>query len=166
MPVSVRPEGTLSGNAITFAFISLATDVADHAQRAARIVDSTQASKAHLAGLSKDVINAYTVLTMAPLIFSQLLGLGARVPPMFNVVISSVPGSRQRLHYNGAAVTDIYPVSLLQSGQALNITALSYLDRLNVTITGCEAWLPGVARLATLCASALLELEDAIAVTR
>lgn len=163
MPVSVRPAGTLSGNAISFAFVSLATDIADHASRAERIVASTQDSKTHFAGLDKTVINAHTVLTMAPLILSQLLGLGSRVPPMFNIVISNVPGPPRRLHYNGAAVADIYPVSLLQSGQALNITALSYVDRLNVTVTGCDARLPDISRLTTLISSALAELEDAFA---
>ncbi len=165
MPVSVRPaDGDLAGNAITFAFIPLATNVGDDAERVARIVASTAHSKTQLARLTKDVINTYTILTMAPLIVSQLLGLGAVLPPMFNLAVSNIPGPPRPLFYNGATVLEIYPVSLLQPGQALNITSVSYLQRLNVTFTACDALLPHIERLSVCCTRAFTDLENALGV--
>lgn len=160
LPVSVRTaDGEDLGNAITFAFVSLASDISNCRERTARIIASTTAAKARLAGLPKQVIDAYTVLTMAPFIASQILGLGARTAPMFNVAISNIPGPREPLFYNRAPVLEIFPVSILQSGQALNITALSYADRLNITFTACDAFGHDVHRLALHCTEALAELE-------
>jgi diacylglycerol O-acyltransferase len=160
LPVSVRPtDGDDLGNAITFAFASLATDVAGARERTMRVMQSIAQARARLSPLRKDVVDAYTVLTMAPFIVCQMVGLGAKGPPMFNLAISNIRGPDETLYYNGSAVLAIYPVSLLETGQALNITAVSYAGRLNVTITACAARLPGVPNLPSHCSDALDELE-------
>ncbi len=160
MPVSVRPaDGADTGNAISFAFASLATNIENGRERTAAIMASAARAKAHLARLPKDAIDAYTVMTMGRFILTQVLGLGAKTPPMFNVAISNLPGPQKDLYYNGAKVVEIYPISVLQSGQALNITALSYGERLNFAFTACASSLPQVQRLSVYCGDALDELD-------
>jgi diacylglycerol O-acyltransferase len=156
VPTSVRPtDADDLGNAISFAFVSLATDIENGPERDATIVTSTVAAKAHLAELPKSVIDAYTVMTMGPFIAGQLLGVGARTRPMFNVAISNLPGPSAPLFHNGVPVLGIHPVSVLQSGQALNITALSYAGRLDITFTACAEALSDVQELADRCTAAL-----------
>jgi diacylglycerol O-acyltransferase / wax synthase len=78
---------------------------------------------------------------------------------MFNVTISNVPGPKEPLKYNGARMEQIYPVSLLSHGQALNITSVSYAGQFNIGITGCRDALPSMQRLAVYMGEALEELE-------
>jgi hypothetical protein len=75
----------------------------------------------------------YTVLTMGRFLAAQAIGVGAVTAPMFTLAISNVPGPTQALFYNGASVEAICPISVLPDGQALDITALSYAGRLEIT---------------------------------
>ncbi|MFG1932517.1 wax ester/triacylglycerol synthase family O-acyltransferase [Mycobacterium sp. NPDC048908] len=54
--------------------------------------------------------------------------------PLFNVIVSNVPGPRRRGHITGAVVTEIYSVGPLAAGSALNITVWSYVDQLNISV--------------------------------
>ncbi|SHG52581.1 Diacylglycerol O-acyltransferase [Jatrophihabitans endophyticus] len=162
VPVSVRaPDGDRAGNAITFAFVPLPTDVEGAANRAAATIAATTIAKADLATVPRPAMAAYTVLTMAPVIAAQVLGLGARARPMFNLAVSNVPGPSDTQFYNGVELLGIHPVSLLQAGQALNVTALSCGGRLHITFTASPDALAGTHRLAHYVTDALDELEDA-----
>jgi diacylglycerol O-acyltransferase len=170
VPVSLRPapgaaDRGRAGNALSFAFINLATTDADHRERTRLVVDSARDAKEVLTDVPEELRDAYTIFTMAPFIGTQLIGLGALTPPMFNLAISNFAGPHERRFYNGAEVEAIHPVSILQSGQALNITALSYGDQLNITVTACPDVVPKPHRLADTCTDALAELEAAYAAT-
>jgi diacylglycerol O-acyltransferase / wax synthase len=164
MPVSVRDDGaTDKANAISFMFATLGTELADRRSRVAVIKESLAQAKAHLNGIPTGAVDVYTSLTMGRFIGSQVTGLGAVGRPMFNVLISNVPGPREKLYYNGAEVLGLYPLSVLQSGQLLNVTALSYDTSLNVAFTACPSGLPHIQRLALHCADAFDELAAAFA---
>ncbi len=165
VPVSVRPaDDQNAGNAISFIIASLNTTVEDPVERLVAISESTQVAKEHLQGLPKAGIDSYTMIFMAPFILQLLAGLGGRMRPMFNVTISNVPGPKEPLYFNGARMEQIYPVSLLSHGQALNITSVSYAGQFNVGFTGCRDALPSMQRLAVYTGEALEELEQAMGV--
>ncbi len=160
VPVSVRPaDDERAGNAISFIIASLGTQFADPLTRLRAIHDSAQRAKQHLQQLSKRDIEPYTALFMAPFMAQLLSGLGGHLRPMFNLTISNVPGPDRPLYFNGARMEQIYPVSLLAHGQALNITAVSYGDRFNIGFTGCRDALPSMQRLSIYAGEALDELE-------
>jgi hypothetical protein len=65
--------------------------------------------------------------------------------PVFNVVISNVPGSPVPLYCAGARLLANYPVSAVTDGMGLNITVLSYEDRLDFAVVAdreqvSDAW--------------------------
>jgi diacylglycerol O-acyltransferase / wax synthase len=160
VPVSVRPaDDDNAGNAISFIIANLNTSVDDPLERLQAIRQSTQVAKDQLQALPKAGIDSYTMIFMAPFILQLLAGLGGRVRPMFNVTISNVPGPKEPLYFNGARMEQIYPVSLLSHGQALNITSVSYAGQFNIGITGCRDALPSMQRLAVYMGEALEELE-------
>ena len=165
MPVSVRSEdvaaATDKANAISFMFATMGTDLDDPRARVDVIKESVAEAKAHLNAIPTEAVDLYTSLTMGRFIASQVTGLGAVGKPMFNVLISNVPGPREKLYYNGAEVLGLYPLSVLQSGQVLNITALSYDTSVNVAFTACPSGLPHIQHLALHCADAFEELEAA-----
>jgi len=82
---------------------------------------------------------------------------------MFNVAVSNVPGPAEPLYFAGAKLEAMYPVSVLQHGQALNITCVSYAGGLNFGFTGCRDTLPHMQRLAVYTGEALDELEAVVA---
>lgn len=161
LPVSVRPQGDEhSGNAISFIISSLHTDLADPVARLKAIHESTQVAKEQLQRLPKTAINNYTMLYMSPYIAQMLTGLAGHTRPMFNLTISNVPGPERPLYFNGARLEQMYPVSLLSHGQALNITSVSYAGQFNIGFTGCRDTLPSMQHLAVYTGEALEELEE------
>ncbi len=58
---------------------------------------------------------------------------------------------------------EIYPVSLLFNGQALNITAVSYDGEFNIGYTGCRDSIPHLQRIAVYSGEELDALESALA---
>jgi len=164
LPVSVRPQGDQAlGTAISFILANLGTDVADPLLRLDAIHASTLRAKELLQGLPRAALNSFTMLYMAPFVLSQLTGIGGHGRPMFNVAISNVPGPEKSLYFGGAKLEAMYPVSVLQHGQALNVTCVSYAGKLNFGYTGCRDTLPHMQRLAVYTGEALDELEAAVA---
>ncbi|MDO9454032.1 MAG: wax ester/triacylglycerol synthase family O-acyltransferase [Stagnimonas sp.] len=163
VPVSIRPaDDTDSGNAISFIIANLNTQIGDPLKRLKGIKESITIAKDKLQAMPKAGLANYTMVFMAPYILSMLLGLGGRTKPMFNITISNVPGPSQTLYFNGAKLEQMYPISLLSHGQALNITVVSYAGQFNVGFTGCRDTLPHMQRLATYMAEELEALEAAV----
>jgi diacylglycerol O-acyltransferase / wax synthase len=163
IPVSVRPKDDEGhGNAISFIVATLATDIADPAERFRAIRDSVSHAKAHVQGLPRAGMMQYTVLLMAPTIVTLLAGIGGRTRPMFNITISNVPGPEKPLYFRGAELLAIYPASIVTHGQALNITCQSYAGSMNFGFTGCHSTVPSLQKLAVYAADALEELEAAL----
>lgn len=160
LPVSVRSNDDVgSGNAISFIIANLHTHVADPLQRLAAIRKSTQLAKQRFGSLPRAAMSTYTALFMTPFMLQLMTGLGGVTRPMFNITISNVPGPDRPLYFNGAKMEQMYPVSLLAHGQALNVTVVSYAGQFNVGYTGCRETLPHVQRLSVYTGEALAELE-------
>jgi len=163
IPVSVRPaddEG--SGNAISFIVSTLGTDIEDPRERLSAIRSSVRHAKDHVQSLPRQAMMQYTMLLMAPTILTLLTGVGGRTPPMFNCTISNVPGPDRPLYFRGAELLAVYPASIVQHGQALNITCGSYNGQMNFGLTACHTSVPRVQRLAVYLAEAMDELEAAV----
>lgn len=167
IPVSVRPkDDERTGNAISFIVATLGTDIEDPALRLRTIRASVQAAKAHVQSLPRHAMLQYTMLLMAPTIVTLLTGLGGRLPPMFNITISNVPGPDKPLYFRGAELLSIHPASIVTHGQALNITCESYAGQMNFGFTGCHSTVPSLQKLAVYAADALAELEAALLARR
>jgi diacylglycerol O-acyltransferase / wax synthase len=164
LPVSVRPSGDAGGgNSVGAILASLATDVADPAERLAAIVASTSTAKQQLQGMSKAAILQYSGVIASPSMMQMIPGFAGRIPPIFNVVISNVQGTEEPLYFRGARLEASYPMSIPVHGQALNITCASYAGSVCFGFTGCRDTVPHLQRLAVHCGEALGELERAIA---
>jgi diacylglycerol O-acyltransferase len=161
VPVSLRSadQAEGGGNAITTVQVSLATHIASPLGRLVAIQESMQAVKTRLGEMQKSDIDAYTVMTNMPLSLGQVTGLSGRVSPMFNLVISNVPGPKDTLYFNGAELLASYPVSLVLHGYALNITVVSYKDSLEFGVIGCRDTLPHIQRFLDYFEASLAELE-------
>lgn len=161
VPVNIRDDESGEGNAITFMLANLATHLADPGGRLALVHASTSAAKARLERMSRTDRLNYGIALSAPLILGQLTGLSRVAPPLFNVVVSNVPGPPDPLYWNGAKLDGLYPASLLTDGFALNISQTSYAGSMDFGITADRKALPRIQRLIDHLADALADLEKA-----
>lgn len=162
-PVSIRPKDSDgSGNAVSMIMANLATDEADPRERLERITASTRAAKDRLRALPKSALVAYSAIAMAPYLLRNLIPGATRTRPMFNFVISNVPGPRTPLYAGQARMQSFFPVSLLFKNEGLNITVLSYDGSVNFGVLACPLSMPHTQNLALHLLDALDELEQAV----
>lgn len=154
VPVSLRGNepsglsGQVPGNKVGALTCSLATHLADPAERLAAVQASMRDAKAALADRSQLQVLTMSALGAVPLALAMAFGRtpGPVRPP--NVVISNVLGPQSPLYWNGARVETIHPMSALFDGQALNITCSSMDDQITFGLTGCPRAVPRIGTLA------------------
>ena len=161
VPVSVREEDDFeSPVAISYIVADLGTRHEDPADRLETIVDSTRAGKEMLGGLTSREAGLYATLVQTPLFIASMMGVADWFPPV-STVISNIPGPHEQLYLNGAPMLGAYPISAVFHGFALNITFVSYNDRLDFGIVACRRTVPRVQRLIDYLEDSLAELEEA-----
>jgi hypothetical protein len=89
-------------------------------------------------------------------------GLAEHAPLFGNLTISNVRGPDTVLYVAGARLVSRYPCSIPFHALALNITAQSYADRLDIGLVACRRAVPDLAQLADRLAVAFAELERAV----
>lgn len=160
VPVSVRAEGDEGGNQLAILLANLATHLEDPLARMRCIVDSTTHAKDRLKAMSKLERMAHAAAMSAPMGASMLTG-HARRRPIYNVVISNVPGPRTPLYLDGMRLDESYPVSIPVDYLALNITITSYDGQLGFGYIACRRSVPTLQRMLDFTSDALDELEAA-----
>lgn len=154
VPASIRDDDSAVSNRITMILANLATHKEDPLERLNLICRSVQNAKQRFKRMTASEILNYSAFVYGPAGLNILSGAMPK-RQAFNIVISNVPGPTEPLYWNGAKLDALYPVSIVLDGQALNITMTSYLDKLEVGLTGCRHALPKMQTLLT-------HLEDEI----
>ncbi len=138
MPFSTRDPGdTEFTNKISSAFVSLATNLEDPAERLMEVYRSTQAAKVLQTALRARQVQSIgeTAPPMLINLASRTLwrnGIDTRIPMAANTVVSNVPGPPFPLYTAGARVVGIYPTAPIMLGMGLNVTLISYVDKVDV----------------------------------
>lgn len=153
MPVSLRAAGDReANNQVSMVQCLLHTELADPLARLRAVHAGTRAQKQNV-GLLRSLIPTDFPGLAAPLWAAGLSRVWARghlaehLPPLANLTISNVPGSPLPLALAGARVLANYPISTIYHGLALNITAQSYADDLDIGIVADRDALPNPAAL-------------------
>lgn len=162
VPIALdRDEGDDTGNSVAGFVCPLATDEADPVRRVERIHAATERAKNELREMSQTALNHLALMGLGPLILGQMTGTLSRFPPIFNVVVSNVVLSRQKLYLNGAQLEAMYPMSFLFDGYALNVTIVGYDENVAIGFIGCRDTIPRLQSLAIYAGDALTALERA-----
>ena len=138
----------------------MGTRIKSASARLRAIQESMQSAKDRLGAMSQIEIDTHTIMTNLPLLAGQVSRLDGRVPVLFNVVVSNVPGPREARYLNGAELLANYPASLIWHGYAMNITVQSYRDNLDFGVIACRESAPKVQRMLDFLEAALLDLES------
>jgi diacylglycerol O-acyltransferase / wax synthase len=166
VPVGLKAKNahsasTSGGNAVGAVMAGLGTELADPADRLQAVHHSMVTGKEALASMTPAQILAMSALGLAPAILGPMLKLEGLTRPPFNLIISNVPGPTKPLHYNGAVLEGMYPLSIPIHGMGLNITCTSYAGNIGFGLTGCRRTVPRLQRLLTHLDDELTALEKA-----
>lgn len=145
VPVGTDESGTaprLGGNRVSNLFTSLATDIDDPRERLLAISRVTAESKSVHQTIGADMLVDWVQFTPpAPLtsmmrLYSRTRAASLHSSP-FNVVVSNVRGPGERVTISGALLEDFFSVGPILEGIGLNVTAWSYVGRLNFSLLSC-----------------------------
>jgi diacylglycerol O-acyltransferase / wax synthase len=136
VPTATDKSDRVTGNEISGLMISLPVHVADAAERARLVSLATKIAKEDHEIMGPELygrLMAYLPTAFAPAAF-RWLGRHDVPNKLMNVAVSSVVGPRERGHFGGAAVTEIYSTGVLSPGAPVNITVWSYVDGLGIAV--------------------------------
>jgi WS/DGAT/MGAT family acyltransferase len=167
VPVSTRvADDTDQSNKVATMGAILATDVEDPIERIRAIYASTQSAKELTQAVRARKIQS--VGEVAPPLLINLASramwaanITNRIPVVANVVVSNVPGPPFPIYACGAQVSGIYVASVLLFYAGLNVTLLSYIDRLDFGLTSDPDLLENPWEIADGIQRALAELMAA-----
>ncbi|MEH6581431.1 MAG: wax ester/triacylglycerol synthase family O-acyltransferase [Halioglobus sp.] len=161
LPVSVRSEGATEGNQLSFILCPFYTDERDPLKRLKRIIKVTRKAKAEVARVSATASQDFANMMLMPTILLTLSGNTDRVNPAINAIFSNVPGSREQLYLDRAPLEGLYPFSVVTDGMGINLTVISYMNKLCFAITSCPTRQPGIENLGNLLKQSYRDLQSA-----
>lgn len=167
IPTSVRADGGgRAGNEVSTLFGALPTHLADPVARIDFIAREMPSAKAFHEELGPRTLGSLALVApwnLASVLFRAYsdLGLADRLPPAVNLVLTSVPGPPVPLYCGGARMESMFPLGPIFDGAALNVTVVSYTDKVCVGFLTCPDVCPPVQHLADAVPEAVAELVAA-----
>jgi WS/DGAT/MGAT family acyltransferase len=165
VPVSVRTEderGAL-GNRVSAMLVSLDDGIDDPVTRLEHIKDGSVSAKEQNRMIGSEFFADWAQAAV-PAVARRLsrlvtnVGLFDRVAPMFNLIVSNVPGPEFPLYLAGARMVAMFPVGPIVEGVGVNVTVFSYRDTMYVGVGGCWDLVPDIEVIARGMEDALAEL--------
>jgi WS/DGAT/MGAT family acyltransferase len=151
IPVSVRTEeerGTF-GNQVSIMVVPIPTHLDEPEARLAFAAEQLSGAKErHKALPAKALRDTATfvppaVHARASRVMLELAG-SQFMRPLFNVIVSNVPGPPVDIYSGGARLEALYPLSIIADGSGLNVTVMSYRDAIDIGITADREQTPDV----------------------
>ncbi len=155
IPVAVRgkDDAEKTDNQISTMFVRLPVPIEDPIEQLLTIRAETKQAKTLHAEMGPDLLR--TMVQYAPPRFVERgmrvysdLKLADRHPPALNLVVSNVPGPSFPLYATGATVESMYPMGPIIDGGALNLTVITYRDRVDFGALGCTELVPDIDQIA------------------
>ncbi|HEX6024278.1 MAG TPA: wax ester/triacylglycerol synthase family O-acyltransferase [Solirubrobacter sp.] len=163
MSVRKRDERGAWGNRISMMIVPIPTNEADPAKRLAKTHENLRSAKERHSALPASLLTDATAFippAVASLAARNTVDILSRTRPPLNLVISNVPGPRTSLYCAGAEMVSNFPVSVIVDGVGLNITVVSYKNRVDFGIVGDREMIDDAWAFLEGAAHALQELEE------
>lgn len=167
-PISVRGEGEKDamGNMVAAMIVGLGTQIENPLERLCFVHQEAVNSKA-----LTNAVGAKNLAAYSQLMPSALAGLGARLytrigaakahSPVFNCVVTNVPGSRVPLFFAGAEMVGMYGMGPIYDGMGLINAIYSYGPTIAISFTSDRQMMPDPAAYADALRQSFDELYAA-----
>jgi WS/DGAT/MGAT family acyltransferase len=164
VPMSVHDKSDRPGrNQTTWMFCRMETQIGDPAERIRKIAAGNTAAKDHTAAMGPTLLHDWTQFG-GPTMFGAAMRILPRIPishsPVYNLILSNVPGPQAQLYFLGCKVDSMYPLGPILGGAGLNITVMSLNGTLGIGIIGCSDLLPDLWGIADAFPDAVKELLE------
>ena len=169
VPVSTRTatENQQKGNQISSMLVQLATNIEDPIERLETIQENTIRGKTY-----HGAIGAKTLAHMSEAVPFGIANQAARLysrfhiselhNPVFNVVITNVPGPQFPLYINGHKLLSVMGMAPIIDGMGLIITVFSYNGLLTISPTSDAKTMPDIDKFSRYLRESANELEAEI----
>jgi WS/DGAT/MGAT family acyltransferase len=167
VPVNARSgePGEDLGNQVSNMMVSLPLTPDDPLERLQAVHENALAAKELQSAMGTQALQEMTafaapgVMTVGARMYSGLK-LANYHRPIFNLIISNVPGPPIDLFCAGAVVRAIFPMGPVMEGTGSNITVLSQGDHLNVGVMACPDVVPDISEVGEGFVAAVAELLE------
>jgi diacylglycerol O-acyltransferase / wax synthase len=154
VPISIRTaeQAGTGGNQISGMVAALPTQLPSPLDRLRIVHESMRVAKEQHGALPAALLSDVTQFAIPALAgqaarLNERLRLLERANP-FNLFVSNVPGPNVPLYFAGAELLAYYPLSAIADGQGLNITVISYRDRMFFGLIACRELVPDLSVMA------------------
>ncbi|MTI15032.1 wax ester/triacylglycerol synthase family O-acyltransferase [Sansalvadorimonas verongulae] len=169
LPISVRPQdrSNVQGNQISFMFPKVYTDIEDPSERLDAIHAATSKGKSANdkkgGSLMLDVAQLLpTTVTNAALRTALKYNLTNYLKPLFNTVITNVPGPQLPLYFAGAKLVNFYGTGISYDTMGLFHILFSYNGKISISVTCCRSMMPDPAFYADCLRYSMKEMQKAL----
>ncbi len=168
VPVSVRGgDDDFGANRTSAMFTSLGTHLKDPVERLSAVRQANRVGRGDQTAAGSEFVAKVSELappnTTAAL--AQLysgLRLANFGPVVHNLVVSNVPGPPFQIYLAGAKIEGLFPLGPVLEGTGLNITIVSYRDRVGIGLIACPDRLPDIEGLAAQFPLAVADMLSAV----
>jgi WS/DGAT/MGAT family acyltransferase len=160
-PVSVHGlSDSTARNQVSGMLVSLQTHIADPVDRLLAVAEANTFAKEQVSAITPTLLQDF-----GEVVGPVLLGIAKRVyarltefRPMYNVILSNVPGPDPARYFLGAQVVAMYLFGPVLHGAGLNVTLWSVNGTLHIGLISCPAVIPELTGLADGMAAGLAAL--------
>jgi diacylglycerol O-acyltransferase / wax synthase len=167
-PISVRAEGEKAalGNLVSAMVVGLGTHIADPMERLRFVHAEAVNSKALTNAVGARILTDFSQFMPAGLsgVAARLytrVGAANQHAPVFNTVVTNVPGSRVPLYFAGAKMVAMYGLGPVFDSMGLINTIYSYTDKIAISFTADRDMMPDPAAYAKALTDSFEELKNA-----
>lgn len=151
-PISIRAkdQSGVMGNQVAAMAAPLRSDIGEPIARLQAVHEATVQSKALTEAVGARLMTDYTqfipssLAGLAARLYTRA-GLANRVRPIFNCVVTNIPGPQQPLYMGGARLITQYGLGPIVDGMALIHPVFSYCGEITISFTSCREIMPDPA---------------------
>jgi len=171
-PVNVRDETDKDsgGNRVSMMGIALRSDAADPVQRLRLVHEEAVNSKAYLNAVGARLLTDWTnrmpaQVTALGFRAASAAGLLSSGKPIFNTIVTNVPGPQVPLYFAGARLVRSFGAGPCMDGMGLFQVVTSYAGQIAISFQACRDMMPDPAFYESCLEESFSELRNAVADT-
>lgn len=167
-PISVRApnQQKSAGNQVSAMSVAVRSDIADPLERLVAVFESTTNSKEMTNAIGASTLTDYTqfipstVAGLAARLYTNL-GIANRIMPIFNTVITNIPGPQVPLYMTGARLVTQFGLGPILDGMGIIHPIFSYCGEITISFTSCREMMPDPAFYAQCIEESFEEMRAA-----